>query len=294
MPVSYTKSGGQGHEYRVPDYPETADGPKAFKDFADFLDFILPPVGTIMPFVGNTAPTGWLLCQGQTVSSTTYPKLSAECGTKFGTAPAGQFRLPDLKGRVIAGLDSGQTEFDTIGKTGGAKSVTLTTSNMPAHTHSVPNHVHTGTVSGLTVSGLSASTAADHSHGVGTIAPTTNTGQHGHTGGSLSNFVTSVTSSTSNNTTTGGSAARVSSISTTTDSVDVFIGTALDQGGHTHTMTGTTASAGGHTHTISGTISGGTVSIDSSGATTTGSNGSGTAVNTQDPYLTLNHIIRAA
>jgi len=296
MPVSYTKSGGQGHVYQVPDYPETADGPKAFKDFADFLDLILPPVGTIMPYVGSTAPTGWLLCQGQAVSSTTYPKLAAECGTKFGTAPAGQFRLPDLKGRVIAGLDSGQTEFDTIGKTGGAKSVTLTTSNMPAHTHSVPNHVHTGTVSGLTVSGLSASTAADHSHGTGTYAISGN-GTHSHLVIVDNNqFVNTVTTTTNSNTSGGGSLVRVSDVNTTKSggtgyTAAIVAGT---DGNHTHSFSGTSASAGGHTHTISGTISGGTVSIDSSGATTTGSSGSGTAVNTMNPYITMNHIIRAA
>lgn len=278
MPVSYTKSGGQGHVYQVPDYPEAADGPKAFKDFADFLDLILPPVGTIMPYVGGTAPTGWLLCDGASYSTTSYPKLSALCGTKFGTASAGLFKVPDLRGRVIAGLDSSQTEFDTIGKTGGAKTVTLTTSNMPAHNH-------TATLSGLTVSGLSASTAGDHGH---TFSGTTPTGQgtHGHTGGSLTPFVTNVTATTNSNTSGGGSLDRVSSISVTKDEVDVFIGIALDQGGHTHTYSGTTVSAGGHTHTISGTISGGTVTVANSG--------SGTAFDNTQPYITMNHIIRAA
>ncbi len=43
------------------------------------------------------------------------------------------FNLPNLKGRVPAGLDSAQTEFDTCGKTGGAKTVTLTINEMPSH-----------------------------------------------------------------------------------------------------------------------------------------------------------------
>ena len=42
-------------------------------------------------------------------------------------------------GRVTVAIDSGQTEFDTLGETGGAKTHTLTTSEIPAHTHSYTN-----------------------------------------------------------------------------------------------------------------------------------------------------------
>lgn len=278
MPVSYTKSGGQGHVYQVPDYPEAADGPKSFKDFADFLDLVLPPVGTLMPYVGNSAPTGWLLCDGSQYSSTTYPKLSALCGTKFGTASAGNFRVPDLRGRVIAGVDSAQVEFDTIGKTGGAKSVTLTVNNMPAHNH-------TATLSGLSLSGVSAATAGDHGH---TYSGTTPTGQgtHGHTGGSLNNYVKSITQDIRNNTSGGGTLDRVNALTVTSEPISVLVGTSGTEGGHTHTYSGTTVSAGGHTHTISGSISGGTVTV--------ANNGSGTAVNVQNPYIAMNQIIRAA
>jgi microcystin-dependent protein len=47
-------------------------------------------------------------------------------------------------GRVLVGLDAGQAEFDAIGETGGAKTVTLTAAQLPAHTHSVtdPGHTH--------------------------------------------------------------------------------------------------------------------------------------------------------
>lgn len=277
MPVSYTKTSGQGHVYQVPDYPEAADAPKAFKDYSDFLDLILPPVGSIMPFVGNTAPTGWLPCNGGEYSSATYPKLSALCATKFGSASAGNFRVPDLRGRVMAGLDTSQSEFDTIGKTGGAKTVTLTTSNMPAHNH-------TATLSGLTVSGLSASTAGDHGHTFS--GTTTGSGEHPHTGTSDS-VVTNVTSNDNSNTAGSGSLTRVSSLNVTKNAV--IVGSAASgfgAGAHTHTYSGTTVSAGGHTHTISGTISGGTVTV--------ANNGSGTAFDNTQPFVTMNHIIRAA
>ena len=279
MPVSYTKSGGQGHVYQVPDYPETADGPKAFKDFADFLDLILPPVGTIMPFVGSTAPTGWLLCEGQEVSSTTYPKLSAVCGTKFGTASAGSFRLPNLKGRVIAGLDASQTEFDTIGKTGGAKNVTLTVSNMPAHTHTTPAHDHTANLTGGTVIGTTGADAAHTHPQSGTFTSSTDPG-HSHD--------TRVNDASNFDRTGSGSGA-------------VWVGTntgnsTASGGSHSHTVTlsGNTGAGSSHTHSFSGSLTGATIAIPSGGAGTSGSAGSGTAVTTLDPYITMNHIIRAA
>lgn len=282
MPVSYTKASGQGHVYQVPDYPEAADAPKAFKDYSDFLDLILPPVGTIMPFVGNTAPTGWLLCSHAVnngeYSSTTYPKLSALCGTKFGTASAGNFKVPDLRGRVVAGLDTSQAEFDTIGKTGGAKTVTLTTSNMPSHNH-------TATLSGLTVSGLSASTEGDHGHSFS--GTTTGSGEHPHTG-TAGTVVTGVTATgVAFSTGSGSQVTRIRDVDVTTGSVlSGSAASGFGAGAHTHTYSGTTVSAGGHTHTISGTISGGTVTVANTG--------SGTAFDNTQPFVTMNHIIRAA
>ena len=274
MPVQYEKSGGQGHKYQVPDYPEAADAPKAFKDYSDFLDLILPPVGTIMPFVGNTAPTGWLLCSHAVnsgeYSSTIYPKLSALCGTKFGTASSGNFKVPDLRGRVIAGLDTSQSEFDTIGKTGGAKTVTLTTSNLPAHTHTTPSHTHTASTSGL-----SAGSAGGHDHTI--TASTDSTGAHTHS--------TSPNMGTKDNTTTGGGANRL----TTATDTSVTSYSTTSSGSHSHTVTASASSAGSHTHTVSGNVT-----IDTSGSGTSGSTGSGTAVNVQNPYMTMNYIIRAA
>lgn len=275
MPVQYEKTGGQGHKYQVPDYPEAADGPKAFKDFADFLDMILPPVGTIMPYVGSTAPTGWLLCDGSSYSTASYPKLSALCGTKFGSASTGLFKVPDLKGRMIAGLDSSQTEFDTIGKAGGVKTVTLTTSNMPAHNHAATN---------LSLAGLTAQTGGSHDH---TYSGTTGgTGEHAHTGTTASSVVTSVTSDNSPpfERGTGTNLSRINSISVSMGAVLTGSpASGFGAGAHNHSFSGTTASHTGHTHTISGTISG---NVDNTG--------SGTAFSVLNPYITMNHIIRAA
>jgi microcystin-dependent protein len=114
--------------------------------------------GMISQYGGATAPTGWFLCEGQEVSISTYTNLYnalTSTGSVFpygantngsGGAGSTHFRLPNLKGRIPVGRDSAQTEFDTLGETGGAKSVTLTAaeSGLPAHNHGVtdPGHFH--------------------------------------------------------------------------------------------------------------------------------------------------------
>lgn len=99
---------------------------------------LLCPVGTIAAYGGTSAPTGWLLCDGASISAS-YTELIAQVGST----------TPNLKGKVIVGLDSAQTEFDTRFETGGAKTVTLTAaqSGLPAHGHNIsdPGHVHSVT-----------------------------------------------------------------------------------------------------------------------------------------------------
>ncbi len=65
--------------------------------------------GIVLPFAGATAPTGWLLCQGQTVSRTTYAALFAAIGTAFGVGDGSTtFGLPDMRGEFPRGLDAGR------------------------------------------------------------------------------------------------------------------------------------------------------------------------------------------
>jgi microcystin-dependent protein len=116
--------------------------------------------GVISQFAGSTAPTGYLLCEGQSVSTTTYADLFAVIGYTYGGSGS-SFAIPNLKGRIPVGRDSTQTEFDVLGESGGAKTVPLAVANIPGHTHSGT----TGTVS------------SDHSHTI-TIAAV---GSHTHT-----------------------------------------------------------------------------------------------------------------
>lgn len=80
------------------------------------------PVGSMLFTALAAAPAGYLLCDGSAVSRTTYADLFAAISTQFGVGNGSTtFNVPNLKGRFIAGIDTGQTEFNTRGKTGGAK-----------------------------------------------------------------------------------------------------------------------------------------------------------------------------
>jgi microcystin-dependent protein len=74
---------------------------------------------------------GWLLCDGRSLLKTEHVDLSNVVGTRFGSVDATHFNLPDARGRVLGA--SNQTFF--IGDKVGAASQTLSTSNMPSHSH---------------------------------------------------------------------------------------------------------------------------------------------------------------
>lgn len=92
--------------------------------------------GSITMFAGVTAPEGWLLCDGSTVSRTIYADLYAVLGIAYGSGDGSTtFGLPNLKGRVPVGIDAAQTEFNARAKTGGEKTHQLTVAEMPSHNH---------------------------------------------------------------------------------------------------------------------------------------------------------------
>ena len=91
------------------------------------------PIGSQVPYGSTTAPANWLVCDGSYVSKTTYSELYAVIGDSYlegGTAPEGTFRLPNKKGRNSIGYDPNDSDFNSIGKTGGSKA-------LQQHNHSV-------------------------------------------------------------------------------------------------------------------------------------------------------------
>ena len=96
------------------------------------------PIGAITSYAGSTAPTNWLICDGRAISRVTYSDLFNAIGTIYGSGDGNTtFNLPNLKGRVVVGKDTLQTEFDTLGETGGEKTHTLTINEIPSHYHSI-------------------------------------------------------------------------------------------------------------------------------------------------------------
>jgi len=100
--------------------------------------------GMVIPYAGDVAPIGWLLCYGQEISRTTYATLFAICGTKFGGGDGSTtFNLPDLRGRGIVGPDdmggsaANRIAGLTAGESGGAEAADL------SHTHETQGHALT-------------------------------------------------------------------------------------------------------------------------------------------------------
>jgi microcystin-dependent protein len=91
--------------------PTPADGGTAFMQaywdaIATALLPYLLPTGTVSPFAGTSAPTGWLFCDGSAVSRTTYADLFTAIGTSCGTGDGSTtFNLPDYRGRFMRGVD---------------------------------------------------------------------------------------------------------------------------------------------------------------------------------------------
>ena len=95
--------------------------------------------GEIKMWPTASAPTGYLLCDGSSVSTTTYATLFAVVGYTFGGSGA-SFTLPDYRGRMPIGVSGSYA----LASTGGAATTTLITANLPSHTHSItdPGHDH--------------------------------------------------------------------------------------------------------------------------------------------------------
>lgn len=90
-----------------------------------------PYVGEIRMFGGNFAPAGWMFCDGQLLPISEYETLFNLIGTTYGGDGQETFALPDMRGRVPVHQGSGSTLAETFG----VEQVTLTTSQIPSHSH---------------------------------------------------------------------------------------------------------------------------------------------------------------
>lgn len=163
----------------------------------DTIDERLVPTGTINFYAGTTAPNSdWLLCDGAAVSRSTYATLFALVSTSFGVGNGSTtFNVPDLRGRVGVGLDNlgsssanriTDANADSLNNTGGGSETptgslsgttdahTLSTAEIPAHTHTIPLTSSTGGAADACRNG-------DNIQSTGTIASGSTGGGGSHT-----------------------------------------------------------------------------------------------------------------
>ena len=90
-----------------------------------------PYVGEIRMFAGNFAPAGWMFCAGQLLPISENETLFQLIGTTYGGDGESTFALPDLRGRLPVHQGNGFI----LAETGGAETITLTTTQIPTHSH---------------------------------------------------------------------------------------------------------------------------------------------------------------
>jgi microcystin-dependent protein len=128
---------------------------------------IFVPAGAVMAFAMNSAPTGWLACNGAIVSRTTYAALFAAIGGTWGVDSA-NFALPDLRGYFVRGV--GTNSDGTASGEFGSKQ----TDSLASHTHAVTAGQASGTSSGCG-NGVAFQRAGDSNCGTSTTSATGST-----------------------------------------------------------------------------------------------------------------------
>jgi microcystin-dependent protein len=94
-----------------------------------------PFVGEIRMFAGNFAPAGWMFCDGSQLAISEYETLFNLIGTTYGGDGQSTFNLPDLQSRIPIHQGTGGVSTYVLAQTAGEEQVTLTTPQIPAHTH---------------------------------------------------------------------------------------------------------------------------------------------------------------
>lgn len=226
------------------------------------------PIGGMMHWGGTSAPSGWLMCDGSSVSQSVYATLFTAIGCAYcpmATCTMSNFCLPDGRGKVLVGLLDMDTNFGIRGQQSGAATHTLTATEMPTHSHTInvndPGHSHT------------ASSGGDHVHD---LRMTSNNGQT-YPFGSFTNYDCSGYSYTG-----FGSP----SIPGTGQYANVWFARGAEIGGCPSGGINYPSSAllnGAHSHSITSSTTGVTASANSAG--------SGAAHNNVQPSLTVGGVI---
>jgi microcystin-dependent protein len=103
-------------------------------------------ISEIRMFAGNFAPTGWALCNGQLLPISQNTALFSLLGTTYGGDGKSTFGLPNLQGSAPVGAGQGPgLSVRDLGEIGGAQTVTLLESEMPAHSHTAQASTSGGT-----------------------------------------------------------------------------------------------------------------------------------------------------
>jgi len=136
---------------------DAINGSLNLENLAESIRNALLPTGAVIVVATAAAPTGFLLCQGQAISRTTYAALFAKIGTTFGPGNGTTtFNLPDLRGSTVAGTDAGAgrlTSNNALGARGGEEKHILTIGELAAHFHNL--NANTGNASAAHTHSLS-------------------------------------------------------------------------------------------------------------------------------------------
>jgi len=133
----------------------------------------LIPAGSIIGWGGAAAPSGWLLCNGASISRNAYPALFAIIGTTFGNVDGNTFNVPDLQGRMLAGVGSSSTRgAKSSGQLGGSQFITTDSGVASLTAGTVDVSVGAKDAGGVTV--INSVSAGGHTHTVGVPATTAN------------------------------------------------------------------------------------------------------------------------
>jgi microcystin-dependent protein len=249
--------------------------------------------GSIKIWPSDTLESGWAWANGQSLVRADYAALFAAIGTTYGAADGTHFNVPDLCGRAPFGSDdmggiaakSRITNAEcsivgtTLGASGGAQSIALTTAQLASHTH-------TASSSSLSASGTTSGASQGHTHLVAGATGTESAGHtHSGTTGTMSN------DHTHQGTTDSGGAHTHTGTTATESQSHTHTGTSgTESADHTHGVTaGTQATqvfGGGGTAYIALVSSGGTITSSVKSATHTHTTTTGNASQTHTHTFT--------